>query len=74
MNHATDEILHVEVVDKREVGLKSPNMERLGLVRALQYMESQSVVVDEIVTDGSNTLKATLRMLVQHYVANYYFM
>ena len=64
MNHTTDEILHVEVVDKREVGLKSPNMERLGLVRALQYMESQSVVVHEIVTDASNTLKATLRMLV----------
>ena len=40
MNHATDEIVHIEVVDKREVGLKLPNMERLGLIRSLQYMES----------------------------------
>ena len=61
MNHATDEIVHIEVVDKREVGLKSPNMERLDLIRSLQYMESQAVQVDEIVTDASSTLIATLR-------------
>ena len=37
MNHTTDEILHVEVVDKREVGLKSPNMERLGGMSVAVY-------------------------------------
>lgn len=31
-------IIHMEVVDKRHVGLKSPNMEREGLVRSLTYL------------------------------------
>lgn len=61
MKHDSNEIIHFEVIDKREVELKSPNMERLGLIRSLHYLESQSVEIDEIVTDATNVLKATMR-------------
>ena len=48
-----DVIVHCEIVDKREVQLKSPNMERLGLQRSLHYLKENLVVIDELVTDAS---------------------
>jgi len=54
-------ILHFEVVDKREVGLKSPNMERKGMIRALDFLTSR-VTVDELITDASTSVHKTLGM------------
>lgn len=48
-------ILHFEVVDKREVGLKSPNMEREALIRALNFLMHHLNVV-ELITDASTAV------------------
>ena len=40
------------IVDKREVDLKSPNMEKLGLQRGLQELKDDKINITEIVTDA----------------------
>ena len=62
MHVNTEKVVHCEIVDKREVELKSPNMERLGLRRALNYLTSCSVVVDEVVTDVSIVIISLMGM------------
>ena len=52
MEHTTHNILCSVVVDKREVGLKSPNMEKLGLERALDELKSLGFNIVEMVTDA----------------------
>ena len=39
-------------VDKRETALKSPNMEPLGLRRALKDLSDSGNVISEVVTDA----------------------
>ncbi len=53
-------ILHTETVDKREVEYKSPNMEREALRRALKYINSTSVHVNELTTDASRSIMTML--------------
>ena len=52
-------ILHFEVVDKREVGLKSPNMEREALIRALNLLTHHLNVV-ELIADASTAVHKTI--------------
>jgi len=49
----------MEVIDKREVQLKSPNMEREGLIRSLDYL-SQHVKIGEVITDASTSVHKAL--------------
>ena len=42
MDSENDKILYVETVDKHEVGLKSPNMEREAFKRSMQYRIAQN--------------------------------
>lgn len=60
----TDEIsrrvLHSEVVDVREAGGKSPNMEKIGFDRGMDFLMNK-VKVKEIVTDGHLQISATMR-------------
>ena len=59
----TGAIIHVEVVDKRETQLKSPNMERLALARGLQWLKGENCVeVKELTTDASRTIIAFMCM------------
>ena len=61
MDQTTGLILHSEIVDKRETQLKSPNMEKLGLQRSLQYLKSlPGVQIEELTTDASITIIATM--------------
>jgi hypothetical protein len=53
---ATNKILDLQVVDKREVNFKSVRMEKLGLQRALDTLASQ-VNVTELVTDASTSIQ-----------------
>ena len=53
MDVDTEQVVHCEIVDKREVALKSPNMERLGLKRSLENLRKSSVTLSELVTDAS---------------------
>ena len=60
MDNETGRILHVETVDKREVDLKSPNMEREALKRSLQFLTSENITVTELVTDASSSIRKML--------------
>ena len=63
METATNKILHAETIDKREVLLRSPNMKREGLLRALHFLLSKlddSVIVDEVFTNASTSVRTVL--------------
>lgn len=64
MDTATELVVHTNAVDKREVGGKSPNMEREGLFRGLtEVTGAQNLKVREIVTDASTSVKTMLGKL-----------
>ena len=52
MDSETHDIVALEVVDKRETELKSPNMEPLALDRALTGLKRKRFTVKEVATDG----------------------
>lgn len=52
MEHDTHSIVEMVVVDKREVGLKSPNMEAHGMRKALDSVVAGGLQVKELVTDA----------------------
>lgn len=60
MDESTSKILHVEVVDVREVGGKSPNMEKLAFEKGLDFLMKE-IKVTQIVTDGHTQIKALLK-------------
>ena len=55
-----NQILHFENIDKRQVGLHSPNMEREGLVHCLNFLISNGVHIKEVVTDSSTSVAKTI--------------
>lgn len=73
MDQSTGLILHCEVIDKRETELKSPNMERLGLQRSLQFLKSRSIDIEELTTDASLTIIATMGMLFLYMPSCLYY-
>ena len=57
MDSENNRILYVETVDKHEVGLKSPNMEREAFKRSMQYLTNKKgIKISEIVTDASTAV------------------
>ena len=66
MDVETEQVVHCEVVDKREVDLKSPNMERLALKRSLEHLKSCSITVDELVTDASIVIISMMYTIHDH--------
>ena len=61
MMEATDnQILHFENVDKFDVGLQLPNMERGGVVHCLNFLLSSGIKISEVVTDSSTSVATTL--------------
>ena len=52
-------ILHAETVDKREVDLHSPNMERKAFLRSMEFLLS-SINCTEIITDASSSIRKKL--------------
>lgn len=59
MDTETGLILHSETVDKREVALQSPNMEKEAFVRSLQYLLPR-IKCKEIITDASSSIRHEL--------------
>ena len=55
MESESNVILHFENVDKREVDLQSPNMEREGKIRSLDFLIKKGL---ELITDLSSIAKA----------------
>ena len=56
----TNHILHFENIDKREVGLRSPNMEREGMSRCLNFLITKGLTVEELITDASSSVAKIL--------------
>ena len=55
-------IVHLEMIDKREVDYKSPVMECEGLWRYLDHISSNTTVtIKEVTTDASMSITALLR-------------
>ena len=53
-------ILHFVNIDKREVDLRSPNMEREGMVRSLDFLIEKQLKIVELITDSSSSVAKTL--------------
>ena len=56
MESETNVILHFENIDKREVNLCSPNMEREGMIRSLDFLKEKGLKILELITDSSSSL------------------
>ena len=56
-------IVHMETVDKREVSLYSPNMEREAVSRAIKHLHENDITINEIVTDASSAVRKMLGIL-----------
>ena len=52
-------ILHAKTVDKREVDLQSPNMERKAFKRSVEFLLS-NIKCTEIITDASSSIRKDL--------------
>ena len=59
MDTETKKIADIQVVDKRETGLKSAAMEKLGLQRGLHALAG-TVNICELATDASTSIMAML--------------
>ena len=71
MEMTTGYIIDLEVLDKREVELKSVNMEKKALENILQRMKSVLNVV-EVVTDASASIKKMMSELQkQNHVTSF---
>jgi len=53
-------ILQFENIEKREVNLQSPNMEKEGMIRSLDFLKEKGLKVVELITDSSSSVAATL--------------
>jgi len=60
MESETNQILHFENIDKRHIGLRSPNMEREGMDQCLKFVTSKGMNVVELITDSSSSVAKTL--------------
>ncbi|XP_049324303.1 uncharacterized protein LOC111195039 isoform X2 [Astyanax mexicanus] len=67
MNLETNNIIDIQLIQSNEVG-GSHNMEKEGLKRSLQHLESKGVAVDYIVTDRHPQIQKILRdRQITHY-------
>ena len=62
MNNDSLDILDMVVVNKREVALKSTNMEKEGLIRGLGQIHKEGVNVVEIATDARSLITKMISM------------
>ena len=60
MESQSNAILHFENIDKREVDLQSPNMERKGMIRSLDFLIEKGLNVMELITDSSSSIAKAL--------------
>ena len=60
MESESNVILHFENIDKHEVDLQSPNMEREGMIRSLDFLKEKGLKVVELITDSSSSIAKIL--------------
>lgn len=60
----TDTIIYMETLDKREVALQSPNMEKEAVVQSIKHLhDNHNIIIRELVTDGSSSVRKMLGKL-----------
>ena len=64
MDNETGQIIHVKIVDKRELDLQSPNMEREALKRCLSFLQTENISVTELITDALSSIRKMLGLFV----------
>ena len=64
-------ILHAETVDKREVGLQSPNMEKEAFTRSLNFLLPR-IKCTEIITDASTSICTEIGLLKVCFLCAYW--
>ena len=52
-------ILHTETIDKHQVELQSPNMERKAFIKSMDFLLS-TIRCSEVITDASSSIRKTL--------------
>ena len=60
MDIESNSVLHLESVDKCEVLLQSPNIEREAVSQAFSYLQAKNVTIEEIITDASSAVRKML--------------
>jgi ribonuclease HI len=60
MTHDGGDIVEMVIVDKREVKLKSPNMEVTAFLKALEELLKKGLKVKEVVTDAHTTIASKM--------------
>ena len=63
MDHETNKILHVETVDKCEVGLQSPNMKHETFTRSIAHI-LQFVQCPEVIIDASPSIRKIINYVI----------
>ena len=66
MNQSDKAILAMEVVDKRETGLKSVLMEAKGFSKAMESIRDEGVQLEEIVTDAHPQISSIMRKRIRN--------
>ena len=56
----TNKIVYMDTVDKRDVALKSPIMEREGFKKSMDTFIRNGVKISEVVTDASTQVISTM--------------
>ena len=62
LEYNSKDIVACEIIDKRMTSMKSTNMEKEGLQRALKNIMENGVVIKEICTDASTSIAAMISM------------
>ena len=52
IDEQTEEIVAMEIVDKREVDLKSTSMEKEGFIRSMKSLENANIRAKKVATDA----------------------
>lgn len=71
MEHNSGDILAQQVVDRREVDFKSPNMEREGFKRCMAELENFGLKPTEVVTDAHPQIPTIMSMNIVSNIVLY---
>lgn len=73
MDNQSKQILTCQTIDKREVDLKSTNMEAKGFVNGLEELKKKKINVVEVATDAHLTISSIMSMSLIHTITFLYF-
>lgn len=73
IHEQNEEIVAMEMVDKREVDLKSTSMEKEDLIRSMKSLENVNIRVKEVATDTRSQITKLVSKLLVIYKVDFLF-